>query len=219
MKYYLEKYLGKYRLMAEIDLKTNDFCRDKNGTYCNDNDIFIKCAKGTRIWHVGKDILQVYIPSVMRGNNLIKKIDSKYIFDIEQTDKEVLFKLHDKDLEEVIKHLEPTTVGARISPFSPKNLKSLKQPKTMVIESEKNAVYEEISHYIPKEDKLVILQWNRSFIEDFLTKKTNKTKEEIKADIKKQNMKQKDYFCFVGYWDEYIEFLKRKVIENYASVL
>ena len=31
MNYYLRKYVGKYRVIAEIDQRTGDFCRDKSG--------------------------------------------------------------------------------------------------------------------------------------------------------------------------------------------
>lgn len=217
MNYYLRKYVGKYRVIAEIDQNTGDFCRDKSGNYCNNNDIFIKCFKGTRIWYIGNRILQVYIPSIKRGNNILKKIDAKYVFDVEQTDEETLFKVKDKDLESIIGYLQPQTNGASISPFSTKNLKRDKIPLVEVVNASQNAVYEEISNFIPKDDKLLILQWNRSFITDFLTNTLSMSIDEIKADMKQKNMKQKDYFCCVGYWNEYIEYLKRKVKEKYGN--
>ena len=216
MNYYLRKYIGKYRVITEIDQSTGDFCRDESGNYCNNNDIFIKCFKGTRIWYIGNRILQVYIPSIKRGNNILKKIDSKYVFDIEQTDEETLFKVKDKDLENIIDFLEPQTCGASISPFSTKNLKKDKQPFVEVVNHTQNAVYEEIKASIAKEDKLLIGQWNRSFITDFLTKKLRMSIDEIKVDIKQKNMKQKDYFCYMGYWNEYIEYLKKEIENRYG---
>lgn len=217
MNYYLRKYVGKYRVIAEIDQSTGDFCRDENGNLDNPNDIFIKCFKGTRIWYIGNRILQVYIPSIKRGNNILKKIDSKYIFDVEQTDEETLFKVKDKDLENIIEYLQPQTNGASISPFSTKNLKRDRSPLVIVLNSEQNAVYEEITDKLTKEDKFLIVQWNRSFIADFLTKKLGISTDEIKEDIKKKNMKQKDYFCYVGYWNEYIDYLKKEIKERYEN--
>lgn len=216
MNYYLRKYIGKYRIIAEIDKNTGDFCRDKNGNYYNNNDIFIKCFKGTRIWYIGNRILQVYIPSIKRGNNILKKIDPKYVFDIEQTDEETLFKVKDKDLENIIDFLEPQTCGALISPFSTKNLKRDKQPFVEVVSKVQNAVYEEIKASIAKEDKLLIGQWNRSFIADFLTQKLRMSIDEIKVDTKQKNMKQKDYFCHIGYWNEYIDYLKKEINNRYG---
>lgn len=216
MNYYLKKYVGKYRVMAETDQITDDFCRDKNGNYCNDNDIYIKCLKGTRIWYIGNDVLQIYIPSIKRGNNILKKFDNKYVFDIEQTDEETLFKVKDKDLDRVITFLEPQINGASIPPFSTKNLKRDKQPLVEVVNNAQNAVYEEIKDKLAKEDKLFIGQWNRCFMVDFLAQKLGMSSDEIKADIKKKNMKQKDYFCYVGYWNEYIEYLEKE-IEKYEN--
>lgn len=216
MNYYLKKYVGKYRVIAEIDQRTGDFCRDKSGNYCNNNDIYIKCFKGTRIWYIGNRVLQVYIPSIKRGNNILKKIDPKYVFDIEQTDEETLFKVKDKDIENIIEFLKPQTNGASISPFSTKNLKREKQPFVEVVNHTQNAVYEEIKAFLPKEDKLLIGQWNRCFIADFLTQKLEMNVDEIKADIKQKNMKQKDYFCHVGYWNEYVDFLKKEINNRYG---
>lgn len=216
MNYYLRKYVGKYRVITEIDQSTGDFCRDESGNYCNNNDIFIKCMKGTRIWYIGNRILQVYIPSIKRGNNILKKIDPKYVFDIEQTNEETLFKVKDKDLENIIDFLEPQTCGASISPFSTKNLKRDKQPFVEVVNPMQNAVYEEIRGFMPQEDKLLIAQWNRSFIADFLTKKLRMSIDEIKVDIKQKNMKQKDYLCCMGYWNEYIEYLKKEIENRYG---
>ena len=133
------------------------------------------------------------------------------MFDIEQTDEETLFKVKDKDLENIIEFLEPQTNGASISPFSTKNLKKDKQPFVEVVNHTQNAVYEEIKAFLPKEDKLLIGQWNRCFIADFLTKKLGMSADEIKADMKQKNMKQKDYFCHVGYWNEYIDYLKKEI--------
>lgn len=216
MDYYLRKYVGKYRVSTEIDQSTGDFCRDESGNYCNNNDIFIKCMKGTRIWYIGNGILQVYVPSIKRRNNILKKIDPKYVFDIEQTDEETLFKVKDKDLENIIEYLEPQRNGASISPFSTKNLKRDKQPFVDVVSKAQNAVYEEIKASIAKDDKLLIGQWNRSFIADFLTQKLGMSIDDIKTDIKQKNMKQKDYFCHVGYWNEYIEYLKKEIDNKYG---
>ena len=59
--------------MSEIDQRTNDFCRDKNGELNNPNDIYIKCADGIKIFHYGGDVLKVYIPSLQKGHNIVKK--------------------------------------------------------------------------------------------------------------------------------------------------
>ena len=72
MNYYLHKYVGKYRVKAAIDQSTNDFCRDEHGNLENNMDVWIKCANGIKIFHYGGSTLQVYIPSIGRGINIIK---------------------------------------------------------------------------------------------------------------------------------------------------
>lgn len=79
MNHYLSKYIGKYRIKAEIAQNTNDFCRDVYGNLENDMDIWIKCANGIKIFHYGRDILQVYIPSIGRGRNIARSIYRDYI--------------------------------------------------------------------------------------------------------------------------------------------
>lgn len=75
MNYYLSKYVGKYRLKAEIDYDTNDYPRDKKTNELIDNqDIYIKCANNIRVYHYGGRILEVYIPSIGKGRNIVKKI-------------------------------------------------------------------------------------------------------------------------------------------------
>lgn len=79
LTYYLSKYVGTYRVLAEIDKRTNDFCRDEQGNLDNDSDIYISCEKDIRIFHYGKNILWCYIPSIKLGNNIIKELYGKFI--------------------------------------------------------------------------------------------------------------------------------------------
>lgn len=65
--------------MSEIDKSTNDFCRDEHGELCNPHDIYIKCTNKIKVFHYGKDILEVYIPSIGRGHNLLKAIAEEVI--------------------------------------------------------------------------------------------------------------------------------------------
>lgn len=79
MNYYLSKYVGKYRVIAEIDRSTNDFCRDEYGNLENDQDIWIKCASNIKVFYHGKGYLEIYIPSLGKGRNIIKTIYQRYI--------------------------------------------------------------------------------------------------------------------------------------------
>lgn len=89
---------------------------------------------GNKITYYGKSILQAYIPSLIRGHNILKainEIDSSIIFDIEETDEEVLFKFKYVDSDKIIPLLKPRTSGANISPFSTRNLPKNKDYEIM----------------------------------------------------------------------------------------
>lgn len=221
MQYYLSKYVGKYRIMAEIDQSTGDFCRDKRGNFNNENDIYIKCVDGIRVWYIGGDVLQVYIPSKRKGENLLKtfKKENVYslIFDTETTDEEMLFKVNDGDLENIISYLKPYTNGASIQPFSPRNLKQGNKQQVKCLNSAQIEDFATISARIPSDGKFLLVQLNRQFIESILCEKLKMNRKEIMDEIKSLNMKQADYFCHKGFWNEYIEFLNEEINIRYGN--
>ena len=115
----IDKYKGRYRLKAEYDLDAFQFPRKLDGTY-EDIDVYIDCRFGNRVYHFGQNVLQAYVPSIMRGHNIIKAIKKDYgdvLFDIEETDGEVLFKFKAKNGDKIIPLLKPRTSGASISPL------------------------------------------------------------------------------------------------------
>lgn len=67
------KYKGQYRLKANIDKMTNDFPRDVDGGI-DSEDIYIDCRNDIQIYHYGHSTLVAYIPSIIRGHNIIKSI-------------------------------------------------------------------------------------------------------------------------------------------------
>lgn len=221
MNYYLSKYVGKYRVKAEIDRSTNDFCRDNNGNLCNDLDIYIKCANRIQIYHFGGNILEVYIPSIGRGHNILNAINESakdIIFEIRETDKEVLFKVKDKNLEKITSYLRPQISGAGTSPFSPKNLSKKKD----VLTTAQIEAYKEITASIPQEDKLLIGQLNNMFLSDVVCKKhrhgtgfSSKSIKDAKIEMKKEQVSLRDYFFLKGFGDEYLKFLENKISERW----
>lgn len=85
MAFMMDKFKGKYRLLAPIDSFTNSFPRDLNGNY-SDHDIYISCSNGIMVTHYGHGVLECYIPSIGRGRNIIKVIYSDFIKPIEESD-------------------------------------------------------------------------------------------------------------------------------------
>lgn len=204
-----DKFKGKYRLKVEYDKRTNDFTRKLNGTL-EDVDVYIDCQHGNKIFHFGGSVLQAYIPSIGRGHNVIKAINEQFgqdvLFNIEETDSEILFKFHYKDSDKIIPLLKPRTNGASISPFSSKNLPRNKEYK---IPDENLIHYKNIVAKIPPERILALTHSTNNFIKSLATKKN--TYENIKADMKLKGLKGKEYIHSIGEWDNYINYLEKEL--------
>ena len=61
MNYLIKKYKGVYRLRAPIDQRKNDFPREIDNKYA-ENDCYIDCMHGNKITYYGKSILQSIYP-------------------------------------------------------------------------------------------------------------------------------------------------------------
>lgn len=209
--YLLTHYKGVYRIKTEYDLSTNQFPRKLDGTL-EDIDCFIDCQHCNRIYSFGHGILQAYIPSIGRGHNIIKYITENFgqdiIFDIEETDSEVLFKFNAKNDDKIIPLLKPKTSGASISPFSSRNLPRINYK----IPDEQFAMYKNIVDKIPRERILDITHSTNKFIKSLVTKKN--TIEKIKADMALKGIKGKEYIHSIGKWNEYISYLKENLTHD-----
>ena len=205
--YLYDKFKGIYRLKVPIDSHTNDYCRKLNGT-CEDVDMYIDCQFENKVFHFGGSILQAYIPSLQRGHNIVKKleeIDKFLIFDIEETDSEVLFKFKYVNSDIIIPLLKPRTSGAGISPFSSKNL-----PKSNYTIPESDlAEYKSVISDVPKDELLSICHTSNNFIKTLTTKQN--PMENIKADMKLTGLKWKEYIHSIGQWDNYMNYLRKEL--------
>lgn len=209
ISYLVDKFKGKYRLRCPVNPYTNDFNRKLDGTY-EDVDVYVDCAFNVKIFYYGSGVLEVYIPSLQRGHNILKQIedeeiDKKSIFDVRETDKEILFKMKYSYSERIIPLLKPRTSGAGISPFSSKNL-----PKSNYTIPESDlAQYKSVISDVPKDKLLSISHITNSFIKTLVTKQNSM--ESIKADMKLKKLKSKEYIHSIGQWDNYVNYLKGKL--------
>lgn len=222
------KYKGTYRLKANIDKSTNDYPRDENGNLDTD-DIFIKCMYGNQIYHFGRSILVAYIPSIGRGHNILRGIareilnieeklpyetlyqlleKDKTIYDIMENDEEIEFKFNSKNIELISKYLKPQTSGSGISPFSSKNLPKVKYNAISDVQMRE---YKDITDLVSKDNLLLISQITNRFLTDILANKKAYKSKNIKSDMKEKMLKGKNYIHSEGYWDEYIEYLKKNI--------
>ena len=203
-RYLIDKFGDTYRVLCPIDKNTNDYPREINDSYA-DTDLYIKCANKVQIFHYGGNVLQAYIPSIGRGHNILKAVDPSVVFDVEETDEEVLFKFKAMDMDKLVPYLKPTTLGAGISPYSSKN-----RPKTAYsIPDEDLNVYTEIVAKIPSENRLMIGHMTQNF---YKTKyKSKKGYEAFKQDFKTSGMKNREYIHSRGLWTDYIKYEAVKI--------
>ena len=193
------------------DTLRNQFPRRLDGTF-EDVDLFIDCYNNIQISYYGKGILQAYIPNLKRGNNIIKEIQNNYkdyIFDIEKTDTEVLFKFHSKYMKDLEMYLKPKTSGASISPYSNKNLP---KDKSYCVPEDDLKRYKEIIKNISKESVIIVGQCTNNFLKSLTNKKY--TWEDIKSDMAVKGLRGKEYIHCIGQWDNYLNYLRKELTDN-----
>lgn len=218
--HYLMKYKGTYRLKPELDKELHDFPRDHNGEIDESyDDIYIDCQNGNRIYYYGRCpnisgvLLWAYIPSVIRGKNILKRMDALSIpyFHYFETDEEISFKFKPKDIDDVASLLHARTYGANISPFSPRNLP---KPEISIDESDL-ALYKEITASLDKSDYLVVKRFTDDFCSKILSKTMRKKDRSysFSKDIRQNKMSRsvKTYIWKMGFWKEYIDYLHKKL--------
>lgn len=199
-----------YRLKCPYDKSTNTFARKLDGTF-EDIDTYIDCQYGNKVFSFGHGILQAYLPSIIRGHNVIKYINQNFgqdiIFNIEESDSEVLFKFKAKYDDKIIPLLKPKTSGANISPFSSRNL-----PKSEYkIPDEDFNAYKNIVAKIPRERILALTHMTVDFIKSLATK--NNKYDDIKADMALKGLKGKEYIHSIGKWNDYINYISKHLQE------
>lgn len=221
MAQYLLKFKGRYRILPELDLGTNDFPRDKNGEISKEyDDIYIACQYGNRIYNYGKGILYAYIPSIGRGRNIRKALDKQGILytDYNETDEEVEFKFKAKDIEPIATLLKAKTNGANISPFSKKNLPKAKDVEIPLDEIER---YKVISSGVKKGDLLILHRLTNTFLDTILQRTIRKSTSDFdyKTDMKSLCMARqiKEYIYFKGMWDKYLQYMETEIKKIYKK--
>lgn len=220
--YLFSHYKGKYRVLADYDLETNDFPRDDQGNIDSDfNDFYIPGKKGVQIRHAGRDKLGCYVFSIGIGRNILSDI---YIMETNKTppkkletladamikeniieeitiyDGEILFIFKANHIDDWAKIFKLKTNGAKISPLSTKNL-----PKSdYKIDEKDEKRYNDITSTLTKEQRMSV---PRRAIANI----TNKLSKKDKKEMKQLNMKPKQYIHYKGLWDKLLKELEKEM--------
>ena len=223
MNNYLYKhYKGKYRVLADYDIETNDFPRDEQGNIDEDfNDFYIPGKKNVQIRHAGNNKLGCYVFSTTLGRNILasiyerelnknspKKINTladelikkNIITEITYYDGEILFIFPASYLEQWHDIFKLKKTGANISPLSSKNL-----PKSQYIINKKDEEeYNTLLKNLKKKQKLLITKRATNNITSKFTKKQ-------KAEIRQLCMKPKQYIHYIGKWDKLLNEIRKEI--------
>lgn len=223
--YMIKKFKGKYRLLAETCLDTNDFPRNASGGICEDTGTYIKCKYGSKIYFYGlndnrRAVLAAYIPSRGRGRNIKKELDKLGIdtFDYDESDEEAVFKFLATDIDTVAKLMKASTSGANISPFSTKNLPKV----TIDIPENEILKYKILVSKLDKSDIRYIAKMNNAFLDDVLAMKLRPPKKrkpfDYKSDMRSMKLARdiKGYIWSKGLWQDYLEYLEKE-IDSYLN--
>ena len=127
------------------------------------------------------------------------------IWNVVETDSEVLFRFNAKYITDLEPYLKPKTNCANRSPFSTKNL-----PKTIyIIPDEDLVVYKKIVSKLPQNQLITLVHTTNNYLKSLATKKN--TWEDIKADMVLKGLKGKEYIHSIGKWNEYLNYLQKNL--------
>lgn len=210
---------GKWRILADVALDTNDFPIDCNGARDEDS-VYITCRNDAKIYYYGlnesrRATFAAYIPSIGRGHNVKKamKKDKIDFFNYDESDEEVVFCFNATDIEYIADMLGAKTFGANINPFSSKNL-----PKANIkVPDDEMQEYKGAIEGLGTAGMSLIKGANAKFMDEVLAKRLRppKTRKpfDYKSDMKKLKLARdmKTYIWAKGLWSDYIDFLKEEL--------
>lgn len=213
-RYLYTHYKGKYRVLPELDIDTQDFPRDFNDEVDEDySDFYLIGKSKIKIKHGVGSTLACYIPSNGVGYNVVRDycklmckkeykdynraasllIENGFIDNIDFLDNEVYFEFNAKHLDDLNKIIKLRTSGANISPLSSKNL-----PKPPYeIPNKDMDKYKKAKEGI---EPLALGRLNIKFGEENV--------DDYKNELKKSRLKAMQFFHKKGLWDEYCKWLK-----------
>lgn len=131
--------------------------------------------------------------------------DDNIIFDVEETDDEILFKFKYQDMDKLESILKPSTIACNRSPFSTKNLNK----SDYKIPDEDLEVYNRVIRDIPQNELISLVHISQRFINK--KAKNQKQLTVFNAEKKKLGMKPKEFYHYKGWWNEYVEYVKEEL--------
>ena len=208
---YLEKYVGTYRVVAEYDPQTGNFPRNETGGIDESfDDLYIPCKKGVIKHTYTPELLVWMCDSLGKGRNVRKEIDAKYgvklPYKYEETSEEVLIYFEDQYIRKLATIVTPKTSGKDIKPYSNRNL-----PKALYEIPKEDA--DKLEELVKGMDHVEKMQFTRKCVSDFdkVIQKEKGKKFDITKDRKETKLRPKTYIHYLGLWDKFLEFVKKRI--------
>lgn len=220
--YLWNKFKGKYRVLPEVDKRTNDVPRDLTGVVDADyDDFYIPSSKNLTVRHGYRDELSCFIESSKTATSVIKSIykklvapkevlytealqtllDKKIILSADEFENELFITFKADRLDSLADTLKLKTRGSNINPMSNKNFYTIKYiipPEDE--EGYKNIMYEYLNTYSDL-DKLTLGRFVNKLNKEFL--------EGQQTQRKQKGLGAKEYIHDTGQWNSYLEYLKK----------
>ena len=202
---YLCKYVGTYRVKAELDLSKNDFPRTATGEVDESfEDLYIPCTRGIiKHTYLGENVLAICCyDHAQQARNIYSALKEKYPrIEIELDDGETdgMIYFYAKDIKKVATICKPKTSGKDIPPFSPKNL-----PKSDYKIPSKDI--QELYKITKDLDKLSTMHFFKSVNAAFLKSLGKKVQTEKVA----SRLGTREFIHSMGLWEKYLKYVKRK---------
>lgn len=206
---YLLKYVGKYRVEAEI---IDDFPRNKEGEIEESfDDLFIPCTYGViKHTYAGNDILCVCMyDRQSMGIKIEKRIKEAFPqieIECEAACNDYYIYFNANDIEKIATIIKPRTKGKNIDPFD----MAVKEIKKKIITKTKN------NYEIPVKDQNALYSITRSmtdrsakmkFFKTYSSRYIEKIGREV--DFNKSPLKIKQFIHSIGEWNNYVDFIQK----------
>ena len=202
---YLMKYVGTYRVKAELDLHTNDFPRLDNGEIDTSfDDLYIPCTKGViKHTYIDDDVLSCcFYDKAQQARNVYLALKEKYpklLIELEDDGMDGIIYFNAKDIKKVATIVKPKTSGKDIPPFSEKNLPKIQYTIPAKDLSDLYAITQSLS-------RGQTMQFFKKTNDDFI-------KSLPKADkvaLKESRLGRREFIHYRGLWEKYLKYVKRK---------
>ena len=214
---YLEKYVGKYCVKAHYDYQKEDFPRDNDGNIDSTFDeLYIPCNRGKgEIRHTYRNGILAYITEKgSTGKSIIKELSSKkstpeFEYD-DNYDGDCIIYFNANDIDYFAKVFGAKTVGKHIKPYDSKNLPAAQY----VISKEDQSKYNDIISKIDTKEranfaKLIITEFDKK-IEEYKGKKFH-----FEQDREKSGLDNLTYIHYVGLWEKFIRYARKRARQEY----